>query len=327
MAEAPGSPPPYSGQQLWGLTRRLRLLVFRATLVLAALLALPAAAMIALVGKEVGVRLAMLAILAGLCAFGAVRAGWCAERLRRRPGLLLVVALLGAGALVAGGARQDATFLVIAAVLVGAPAIVEVRSAMGAGAIVALAYAASIAIRGEAFLLDGSAGDLAALLSLLVAIYAAHRAAELATMTVVDVNRDARDAATEVGEAMPASRRGRFVEADGSRDPVSVRVISQEATDGTRVEALRRLSEVGLTPAQQEVALLAGDGLQQKLIAERLEKSTKTIEHQLRAIKDKLEVRNHPELTAEIHRILALPPDRQGSEDDAPPQGAAAGRA
>ncbi len=311
MAETPGVSLPYSGEQLWGLTERLRLQIFKATLLLATLLVLPAAVMIVLVGRDIGVRLALLAVLGTFCALGAAHSGWCTDRLRKHQWLVFLTALLAGSVLVLGGARQNATFLVISVAAVGTPAIVEVSSAMIVGWIVAFAYVISILVRGEPLLLEGSAGDLAALISVLVAIYAAYRAAELMTMIVADVNRDAKEASEEVGEVMSPSRSGPFVRTSSPATSVSARVITEEATDQAPDEALRRLSEYDLTPAEREVAYLAGDGLQQKRIAERLGKSTKTVEHQLSSVKAKLEVKSHAALTAKVRRVLALPPGRR----------------
>lgn len=320
MAEPRAVAPPYTGGQLLGLTWRLRLQVFTATLILAALLAPVASVMVVLVGGDVALRLALLVALGALCALGAADARRLADRLRRRPVTIILAALLAGAVLVAGGARQNATFLVIAVATVGSAAIVELGWAMSAGVIVCLAYGIAVLGRGEPPLIDGSAGDLAALISLLVAIYAAERAAALVTMILADVNRDAREASTEAGEPMPASRGGRFVEAPGEGVPVSVRVIAEEASGRTREEALTRLSEFHLPAAEREVALLAGDGLPQSQIAEQLGKSTRTVEHQLGSLKDRLEVRTHPALTARIRRMLALAPGEGAEEDPGAPE-------
>lgn len=56
-----------------------------------------------------------------------------------------------------------------------------------------------------------------------------------------------------------------------------------------------------LTPAEQEVALLARDGLRYKQIASQLGRSFSTVDHQLRSIRQKLGVKNH----AALVRVLA----------------------
>jgi DNA-binding CsgD family transcriptional regulator len=309
----------YSGEQLWGLTERLRLQVFRATLVLAALIVLPAAVMIVLVDKDVGLRLTVLMAVGVLCVLAASRAGWCADRLRARGELAFLPALLGAAILVGGGARQNATFLVIAVVLVGIPAVVEITNALAAGGIVVVGYVFSILARGESFLFDGSAGDLAALLSLLVAIYAANRVVELAAATVTDSNRDAKAASIELGEAMPMSKGAHFVGARNPMNLASVRVTTEEATDQARGEALKRLSEYELSPALREVALHAGDGLPPKEIAKILGKSEKTVENQLALVKTKLGAENRAGLAAKVVEILSSPLGRATDEELSPP--------
>ncbi|KNZ32859.1 MAG: hypothetical protein AD742_09100 [Methylibium sp. NZG] len=53
-----------------------------------------------------------------------------------------------------------------------------------------------------------------------------------------------------------------------------------------------------LTPAELKVAWLAASGLPYKLIADRLNKSFSTVDHQLRSIRHKLRVRTYAELAA-----------------------------
>lgn len=53
-----------------------------------------------------------------------------------------------------------------------------------------------------------------------------------------------------------------------------------------------------LTPAELQVAWLAASGLPYKLIADRLNKSFSTVDHQLRSIRQKLRVRTYAELAA-----------------------------
>jgi DNA-binding CsgD family transcriptional regulator len=53
-----------------------------------------------------------------------------------------------------------------------------------------------------------------------------------------------------------------------------------------------------LTPAELKVAWLAASGLPYKLIADRLNKSFSTVDHQLRSIRQKLKVRTYAELSA-----------------------------
>jgi DNA-binding CsgD family transcriptional regulator len=53
-----------------------------------------------------------------------------------------------------------------------------------------------------------------------------------------------------------------------------------------------------LTPAELKVAWLAASGLPYKLIADRLNKSFSTVDHQLRSIRRKLKVRTYAELAA-----------------------------
>jgi DNA-binding CsgD family transcriptional regulator len=53
-----------------------------------------------------------------------------------------------------------------------------------------------------------------------------------------------------------------------------------------------------LTPAELKVAWLAASGLPYKLIADRLNKSFSTVDHQLRSIRQKLRVRTYAELAA-----------------------------
>ncbi len=55
---------------------------------------------------------------------------------------------------------------------------------------------------------------------------------------------------------------------------------------------------VMLTPAELKVAWLAASGLPYKLIADRLNKSFSTVDHQLRSIRQKLRVRTYAELAA-----------------------------
>lgn len=58
-----------------------------------------------------------------------------------------------------------------------------------------------------------------------------------------------------------------------------------------------------LTAAELKVALLAASGLPYKLIADRLNKSSATVDHQLRSIRRKLNVRTHAELAAVLASI------------------------
>lgn len=53
-----------------------------------------------------------------------------------------------------------------------------------------------------------------------------------------------------------------------------------------------------LTPAELQVAWLAASGLPYKLIADRLNKSFSTVDHQMRSIRHKLKVRTYAELAA-----------------------------
>lgn len=53
-----------------------------------------------------------------------------------------------------------------------------------------------------------------------------------------------------------------------------------------------------LTPAELKVAWLAASGMPYKVIADRLNKSFATVDHQLRSIRRKLQVRSHAELSA-----------------------------
>lgn len=55
-----------------------------------------------------------------------------------------------------------------------------------------------------------------------------------------------------------------------------------------------------LTPAELKVAWLAASGLPYKLIADRLNKSFSTVDHQLRSIRHKLKVRTYAELAAAL---------------------------
>lgn len=55
---------------------------------------------------------------------------------------------------------------------------------------------------------------------------------------------------------------------------------------------------VQLTPAELKVAWLAASGMPYKLIADRLNKSFSTVDHQLRSIRQKLRVRTYAELAA-----------------------------
>ncbi len=69
-----------------------------------------------------------------------------------------------------------------------------------------------------------------------------------------------------------------------------------EAGDSAGVGEGRGL--VSLTPAELKVAWLAASGLPYKLIADRLNKSFSTVDHQLRSIRQKLRVRTYAELAA-----------------------------
>ncbi len=68
---------------------------------------------------------------------------------------------------------------------------------------------------------------------------------------------------------------------------------------------------VSLTPAELKVAWLAASGLPYKLIADRLNKSFSTVDHQLRSIRYKLKVRTYAELAS----VLANS-GRPGSRSD-----------
>jgi DNA-binding CsgD family transcriptional regulator len=57
-----------------------------------------------------------------------------------------------------------------------------------------------------------------------------------------------------------------------------------------------------LTPAELKVAWLAASGLPYKLIADRLNKSLSTVDHQLQSIRRKLKVRTYAELAAVLAR-------------------------
>lgn len=292
MPEQSGVELAYSGEQLLGLTEDFRFRIFRATLLIAALLLPVAAALILLIGKESGTRLALLGVL-GICSLVALRrARWCYGFLDRRQWAALVPASFGALLLIIGGARQNATFLVIGAIVIGLPAVIEFDATISVGGIIACGYLASIAVRHEGILLDGAAGDLAAVASFLAAIYASHRTVEIVMMGVADLN------AGTIG--------ARHADA----------VIAQEATGQIPEAELAKLSGFRLTRAELPVAYLAGDGLPQQKIADRLEKATRTVEDQLASIKSKLDVDTHPELTSKIRILLAGPAADQKQESN-----------
>jgi DNA-binding CsgD family transcriptional regulator len=90
-------------------------------------------------------------------------------------------------------------------------------------------------------------------------------------------------ASHELGAMRAAASRA----AAGGRDPA----------DGEEGRSL-----VTLTPAELKVAWLAASGLPYKLIADRLNKSISTVDHQLRSIRQKLKVRTYAELSA----VLAI---------------------
>jgi DNA-binding NarL/FixJ family response regulator len=300
----PGGSAAVGGQRLFELNEDLQVQAFRATLILAALLFGPAAAMTLLVDRDVTVRLALLVVASVSCGVVAYRAEWCASKLRRQGSRVLLPATFGAAVLVAAGSRQDAIFLVVAVAVAGTPAVVEVAWAMGAGAIVTLGYVLGVAVRGESLLVEGSAGDLAAVLSMLAAIYAGHRVVGLAMAVITDFNRDAADSARERGRAMPNSSRGHYVGEGDPRDATAVRLTAEEATDRAEDGAAEKLSRYGLTAAEQVVALLASEGWPPSRIAETLKKSVRTVETQLGSILQKLEVPNRSALAARLVEIL-----------------------
>lgn len=76
----------------------------------------------------------------------------------------------------------------------------------------------------------------------------------------------------------------------------SVRQAHSDAGDCASGEENRGM--VLLTPAELKVAWLAASGLPYKLIADRLNKSFSTVDHQLRSIRQKLKVRTYAELSA-----------------------------
>jgi DNA-binding CsgD family transcriptional regulator len=77
---------------------------------------------------------------------------------------------------------------------------------------------------------------------------------------------------------------------------VSARQAQSEAGDYAAGGEGRCL--VLLTPAELKVAWLAASGLPYKVIADRLNKSFSTVDHQLRSIRQKLKVRTYAELSA-----------------------------
>ncbi len=277
---------PYSGEQLLGLTEEFRFRIFRAILLLAVVLVPLAVALILVVGKDPATRLGLLGVAGCGSVLAMWRARWCYGCLDRQQWLSLVPAACGTAVLVAGGARQDAIFLVLGAMAIGISTVIEIKAAMAVGGIIAFGYLLSIATRGEALLLGGSAGDLAAVVSLLAAIYAANRTVEIVMMGVADLNI----AAEEV--------------CDPSLGSVE-EIVAQEATDQIPEGARERLSQMGITGAEMRVVYLAGEGFLTKKIAKRLGKSTSTIETQLESIKRKLDVDTSPELTAKICMLLA----------------------
>jgi len=305
MMSEPGGSAVVGGQQLFELNEDLRMQAFRATLILAALLLGPAVAMTLLVDRDITLRLALLVVASVSCGLVAYRAEWCAFRLRRQGSWVLLPAIVGATALVAAGSRQDAIFLVVAVAVAGTPAVVELPWAMSAGALVTLGYVLAIIVRGESLLVEGSAGALAAVLSMLAAIYAAHRVVTMATAVITDFNRDAAEAARQRGKVtLPNSSRGQYVGEDDPRDATSVRLTAEEATDQAGEGAAEKLSGYGLTPAEQTVALLASEGWPPSRIAETLKKSVRTVEKQLGSILQKLDAPNRSALAALLVEIL-----------------------
>jgi DNA-binding CsgD family transcriptional regulator len=85
-----------------------------------------------------------------------------------------------------------------------------------------------------------------------------------------------------------------------SHELAAVRVAATQASSSTGVSAASKEDRglVLLTPAELKVAWLAASGLPYKLIADRLNKSFSTVDHQLRSIRQKLRVRTYAELAS-----------------------------
>ncbi|HTP28989.1 MAG TPA: helix-turn-helix transcriptional regulator [Anaeromyxobacteraceae bacterium] len=81
-----------------------------------------------------------------------------------------------------------------------------------------------------------------------------------------------------------------------------------------RIEDRRRGS---LTTAELKVAWLAASGMPYKLIADRLNKSCATVDHQLRSIRRKLQVRTHAELAAVLANVEDVRGDPGATRHDA----------
>jgi DNA-binding CsgD family transcriptional regulator len=309
---------------LIALADRLRRGLFKGGLFIAVALVGTASPLILVVDERVTFRLMVLLVVGTLVALASSESDWCYERLKTHPWWILAPATAAALALASGGARQNATFIVIAAAFVAVPVAAGLGPGMASGVIVAAGYLLGIVLRGEPLFFEGSAGDIAGLLSFLTAIYGAYRVGDLVTMLLIDINRDHRVAAAlgalnrqvrnPADSGSGAAQNGEIPGVTASEKDLNaarartLRDLAAEAATGTPVsDVAARLSKFELTDRELDVAILAGDGLTRKQIAARLGTSPRTVEKQLRDVRGKMDAASHAEVTAIVAELLALP--------------------
>lgn len=299
----------YSGRELVDLTEELRQRFVARTLFLALVLCFAAAPLIVVAGIEVQWRLVLLTALTVLCGLAFSQCERCYEVAKNHPSSVLPAAVVAAAVLAAGGGRQNPTFVVIVAVIVGLPVAAGLRAGLAAGMLVAAGYLLGILARKQSLLVDGSPGDIAAIVTMLVGVYAAHAAAGLASLMVADFNREARLALelTARGETELARVDSKDLEPRNRRREVS--------------SVPPRLAEYGVTLAEAQVALLSADGESQREIAAYLRKSSRTVENQLASVRRKLDAPTASAMAAIVARAVDLPahgPSKGEAPESAP---------
>jgi DNA-binding CsgD family transcriptional regulator len=280
--------------------------LFVGGLLFAVMLVAAASPMVYLIDAHVSLRLMLLLVVGACVTLSYAFAEECFTALDENGWWALIPAGAAAGVLAGGGARQNGTFIVIAAVFVTVPTAAELAPAMAAGGIVAFGYLLGIAVRGQPLLVNGSMGDVAALLSFLVAIYGSHRVSRLVAVLIYDLNHN--HLAATLLEAELAQRVSVTYGSDTTRADTKRAVAVAAALDPDPDSETTRFSDLGLNDGQRAAAVLFGQGLTRKEIAERLSVSPKMVSDHREVLMSRLDVRTTAGLVGKLAEMLALPP-------------------
>lgn len=314
MPETGSGWPPYAGKQLADLADLTRKGLFAGGLLFAMTLVAAASPLVYLIDAHVSLRLMLLLVVGAFVTLGYAFAEECFTALDENGWWSLIPAAVAALVLAGGGARQNGTFIVIAAVFVTVATAADLAPAMSAGGIVAGGYLIGIVMRGQPLLVNGSMGDVAALVSFLVAIYGSHRVSRLVAVLIYDLNHD--HLAAKLLEAELAQRVSVTQGSERTRTETKRAVAVAAALEPNLDAETARFSDLGLNDGQRAAAVLFGQGFTRKEIAERLSVSPKMVSDHREVLMNRLDLRTTAGLVGKLAEMLALPPQppRGGSE-------------